>query len=284
MRLRQSLKNLAKPALLLVSLSFPFGCNTNLGPVYQKKDLALAIKEISKKDYHLDLVIKESENSLWVYAPLEKLLHPDFGIIENRYFADEAIEKMNNILTAVNRVLLNAEQLPEFVVIVFADITQGAEYVLISYSQDLRKSFANYIPYAETERRRLWQFKLVPEAKGDIAGNHIQPFDIYLPQFLALQLAQRITSLFSAEEYKNHFKVNSVEGNFDQGHFYILYDIERISSSRKNIELTQLILDTVSYCLEAYEFKDFIDVTLIDKRSEESLTFNSKAIFLRNKN
>lgn len=76
MKLRPSLKNLARRALLLnllILLSFIWGCSSSTSPTYCKENLPQAIEEICKNEYKIDVKAKLIGQTIWVYIPLENI-------------------------------------------------------------------------------------------------------------------------------------------------------------------------------------------------------------------
>lgn len=203
-------------------------------------------------------------DTLWVYIPLPKLLHEKFMVDENKLFAEEVKEKLINILTSISRVILSADRTPQFYCLFVSDIELGIDYGLIGYVQDLKKSSAGFIPYTEADRRYVIKFNTAPEAIGDKTGAHLELYDIKFTDFLSTQITQRVSAKFQGEELKPYFKVEAVEGKYQDGVFAFSYKIIELAPPQKPIDIQEEILKIIAYCLRTYEFSDFSKLSLVD--------------------
>jgi len=282
--LKPFLKSSAKPALLFLSLIIciaTIGCKAGIEPTYKEKDLPYLLQKICKDEYGLEVIAQKTPTTIWLYIPLEKILHKDYGVKPDKYFDEAVWDKVRNILTTIGRVLISSDKTPEFFVMTASDINLGIDYSLVGSVLDLKKSYANFIPWTEANRRFVIRWKLAPEAVGDLHGEHIKPYDIQLPDFLAEQIAQRISGIFIDESIKNYFKVERSEGRFESGSFYFEYAIRQIAQPKKEIDTKKRILDVIAYCIKTYEFKDFLGVTIVDGLTQDKLDLNQTAILER---
>lgn len=268
MKSKRYLKSLARPALLLslaVLTALPLcGCSKPIEPTYKEENMPDIVKQICRDEYALDVTTTRTENTLWIYAPISKMIHKEYGIKEDKLFDDEMLTKLRNVLTVIGRVLVSADKTPEFFALVAADVNLGLEYMLVGTALDIKKSYAASIPWTEANRRFVVKLKLVPEAVGDLAGTHLNTYDIKLPDFLADQIAQRINAHFQEENLKKYFKVQSLGGRYSGSRFIIDYTIEQIMQPDKEIDVRKEVLGIVAYCISTYEFKDFSEIQLID--------------------
>ncbi|MDD5197194.1 MAG: hypothetical protein PHV92_06235 [Candidatus Omnitrophica bacterium] len=284
MKLKISLKNLVKPAPLLVSALFLFllsGCSGKIEPTYKEKDIPYLIKKICKDEYNLEVTTQRTHNTLWIYAPLNKILHKDYASNEDKIFDDEIMDKIRNIITTIGRVLISSDDTPQFFAFLASDIKLGIDYTMIGCVLDIKKSYADFIPWTEANRRYVIKFKASPEAIGDNTGFHFMAHDIKIEDFLAEQIAQRAGAKFQDEELKKYFKVEKFDGKFSNGVFYFDYSITRTAQSPKTIGIQDEILDTITYCLRTYEFTDFSGIVLTDLKTLDKLELNKKAILSR---
>jgi len=280
-KLKLYLKNLIKPAPLLVSLLSLIllaGCSGEIKPTYKEKDIPEIIKKICKEEYGLDVSTQRIGSTLWIYAPMDKLLHKEYGIKEDKIFDDGMLDKLRNILTTVGRVLISSDNTPEFFALVYSDIKLGIDYTMIGSVLDIKKSSADFIPWNEANRRYVVKFKISPESINDTTGFHFIPYDITITEFLADQIAQRIGAQFQEEEIKDNFKVEKSEGKFSDGVFYISYSITQVSKPKHKINIRKEMLNTAAYCLKTYEFKNFTGVTLIDLVTQERVDYDRKEV------
>ena len=75
-KLRLSLKNSAKPALLvnlLIFLCLVFGCSSSTEPTYTKENIVDSIQDICRKEHNIEVEARLVGRTLWVYLPLENL-------------------------------------------------------------------------------------------------------------------------------------------------------------------------------------------------------------------
>ena len=133
MKLKPSLKTLARPALLFVStlsLLLLSGCSSKIEPTYKEKDIPYLIKKICKDEYNLDVTTQRTHNTLWIYAPMDKILHKDYGLKEDKIFDDEIMDKIRNIITTIGRVLISSDNTPQFFAFLASDIKLGIDYTI----------------------------------------------------------------------------------------------------------------------------------------------------------
>ncbi|MDO8661891.1 MAG: hypothetical protein Q7K98_01545 [Candidatus Omnitrophota bacterium] len=279
MKSKPSLKILVKSALLLVSAAIILsGCSGKIEPTYKEKDIPYLIKKICKEEYNLDVTTQRTNATIWIYAPLNKILSKDYGIKEDKIFDEEIMDKMRNIITTIGRVLISSDNTPDFFVFLASDIKLGIDYTMIGNVLDIKKSYADFIPWTEANRRFVNKFKLSPESIGDTSGFHFVPSDIKLEDFLSEQIAQRIGSRFQDEELKSYFKVDKSEGKFSDGIFSFEYSVTQTAKPKKPIDIKNEALKIISYCLKTYEFTNFSGVTLMDLNTRHKLDLNKKAV------
>ena len=283
MRLKPSLKNSAKAALLfnfliLLALS---ACQNKLEPTYKENDIPYLVKKLCKEEYNLELTTQRTATTLWIYAPLNRILDKEYGVKEDKLLDPQMLDKLRNILTTIGRVLISSDNTPEFYALVASDINLGLDYTLIGSVLDIKKSYAGFIPWTEANRRYVYRLKLAPEAIGDLSGSHLAAYDIKLPGFLAEQIGQRIGARFQEENWKRYFKVEKAAGSFANDAFVIEYSINEISKPDKEVNIQEEMLDIIAYCIKTYEFKDFTAVELSDLSTQEKLILGRVAVLGR---
>jgi hypothetical protein len=250
-------------------------------PTYKEGDIPYLVKKICKEEYNLEVTTKRTATTLWIYAPLTKILDKEYGIKEGKLFDPEMVDKLRNILTTIGRVLISSDNTPEFYALVASDINIGIDYTLIGNTLDIKKSYANFIPWTEANRRYVLRLNLAPEAIGDLNGEHLKAYDVTLPDFLAEQIGQRIGMKFQEDEWKKYFKVEKANGRFANNTFAIEYSINEISKPDKEIDIKEEILNIITYCLKSYEFKDFSGLELTDLAKQNTLILGRTAILAR---
>lgn len=281
-RSKLSLKNSAKCALLFsLTLINLFGCSEEIKPTYQEDDIPRLVKKICKEEYNLEVTTQRTPTTLWIYAPLEKILHKDYGVDKDKIFDEEMVEKLRNILTTTGRVLISSDNTPSFYALVASDVNVGIDYIIIGNVVDIKKSYAGFIPWMEANRRYLIKLRMSPKAIGDRTGLHVEAQDIRLPDFLAEQIAQRIGVEFQSESMKKYFEMEKSEGFFQNGQFLFEYSLKKISEPPPGLEAKELMLDIITYCIKTYEFRDFTEVGLLDIKTQDKINLNRGAIWGR---
>ncbi|MFC1674454.1 hypothetical protein ACFL1K_00970 [Candidatus Omnitrophota bacterium] len=284
MRSKQSLRNSARSALLFFSLFALLslaGCEYRIEPTYKEKDIPHIIKNICQDEFDLEVITKRTHNTLWVYAPMAKILHEEYGLKEDKFFDEGMSEKLRNILMTFGRVLLSSDNAPEFYAILASDINLGIDYTMIGYLLDLKKSYAQAIHWMEANRRYVIKLDVAPDAIADTTGEHLKAFDIKFADFLAEQIGQRIGAKFQDENWKNYFLVEKTEGRFSEGVFSIEYSISPLAPLQQEIDIKEEILNIATYCIRTYGFEDFSRVELTDLQSGDLLILGKDAIMKR---
>lgn len=279
MKSKPSLKNSAKAALLFNVLLFYFcGCSGQIEPSYKEKDIPYLVKKICKDEYNLDVATKRTTNTLWIYAPLNKILDKEFGTNKDKIFDEEMTEKLRNILTAVGRVLVSSDNAPEFYALLASDINVGLDYTIIGNVLDTKKSYAGFLPWTEANKRYVMKINISPQAIGDKTGVHLEAYDIQLPQFLAEQIAQRLETEFNQGNLKDNFKIKPIEANFKDKRFVFKIEFNKLNAS-DTTDITQEAFKISSFVLQEYDFKDFLEVQINEVESGKSTALNQKALF-----
>jgi len=254
-------------------------CQNSIEPTYKEDQIPQIVKKICKDEYNLDVTTVRVGGTLWIYAPLQKILHKEFGQSEEKIFDEEMAEKLRNILTTVGRVLISSDNSPEFYALLASDVNLGIDYAMIGSALDIKKSYSGFIAWPEANRRYVIQFNLEPLAIDDYKGTHLKAMDIKMPDFLAMQIAQRISGFFQSEGNKNNFKVDKVEGKFYNGILVFNYSITQTGNLENKVDIKKEILKTIAYCVKTYDFKDFNNIELTDLITKDTTLLNQAAIW-----
>ncbi len=284
MRLKLSSRNLIKSALLLFSF-FLFinlsGCQNPPEPTFKEGDIPYLVKQICKDEYKLDVITERTQTTLWIYIPLQKILDKEYGKKEGKILDEEMTDKLRNILTTVGRVVLSADNAPEFFALCSSDINIGLDYIIIGNVLDIKKSYAGSIPFTEVNKRYVMKFTVNPEAVQDTAGRHLKFYNVTMPDFIAQQIVQRISVEFQGESLKKYFKAEKVDGIFNNDAFILEYTIKPLAKPDKPIDAMKEILDTVTYCVKIYDFQDFSRVEITDLVTQNKVVLNKADILAR---
>ncbi|MCM8789634.1 MAG: hypothetical protein NC916_01245 [Candidatus Omnitrophica bacterium] len=289
MKLKLSLKNLAKTGLSLLLPLFFLSCSFSTVPTYLKKDSAEAIQNICQKEYNLRVKSKLVGQTLWVYIPVENLLEkadkPEKftekfdvalneaklkgGLLEVNYdikaipeveklqevkYNKKLLEKINNVMGVLRRVIFSMERTaycPKFFCIVTADVANGLEMREVFYYLDVKKVFYQFISITEYQHRHLQDIDIVPQAIGDMEGSHIDYRDITLAEFIAGQIKHRIKLKFQKPEVGP------------------TADIDK--------EVLKIIVNTI----KIYDFRDFYELRVNVTNSGKTLVLNQAAVLAK---
>lgn len=270
----------------LLSLSFCIflltGCfSSDFQPSYKEADIPANIKKICQEEYKLNVVPLRAGNTLWVYVPLDRLLHVEFSKNPDKVFDEEMQEKIRNIFSSISRVLLSSDKAPEFFVLDFADINLGLDYSLTVNLMDLKKSAAGGIHWSEVNKRYVFDFGQSKAAINDTSGKHLKIYDIKLPEFLIRQIAQRVRMIFQEEPIKKYFSLKGINSGFQDNKFIFGYTADQILEPQEKINITRKILEIITYCFQTYEFKDFSQVVIKDILRDQSSIYEKQNIWAR---
>jgi hypothetical protein len=164
-------------------------------------------------------------------------------------YSQEYQHKQRNLMTAITRAFENAQEKPEFLVIVIADINKGIELKMTVAYQDLDRASKDQTFYEEYAYRAV----LTPPQGNtaiidDKTGTHLDYKPVAWPDFLAKQIVYRI-----------QFKYQQ-------------------SSFPPTDTPEQTILSAVAQTLKAYNFTDYAGVVLRNLASDETKVVDQAAI------
>jgi hypothetical protein len=287
MKLRLSLRNLAKQGLNLLIISCLLGgCSSSITPTYYKENLAGTIENICKDEYKVGVKVKLIGHTLWIYLPLEDLFIQDkpekivdrFLIEHNKSefkggsfnieylirlipeqdkyntykFDKSATEKINNVWKVLRRVLFSmGGSQPQFFCLVTADIKNGFEISQIFYYSDLKKVSYEFISLTEYQHRTIQDTLVSSDILGDTEGSHLKYKDFTLEEFILAQIEYRIKLKFGKPE------------------------VER------NADIDKEILKIVVETLKIYSYKDFLDAQLNNLLGNKKIVLNEAAIWAK---
>ncbi len=152
--------------LLLVLLS---GCVQKSYPAAHIKE---ALSEICRKEYGIEeMDVKIAGNTIGVYLPLKKLFAADFkeaaitGKVRNLETlfepSPEALEKVEDVLFSISRVILSTDRAFEFYVLEATDVEKtGMQLVLTGYVNDIKRVRIWDISRNEYRKRVIHELRL----------------------------------------------------------------------------------------------------------------------------
>jgi len=163
-----------------------------------------------------------------------------------RTFVDPGREEKRNRLI---EGYLDRVEVPEFFVIVFADITNGIEMKITFAFDDYKKEVTQAIAMEESVVRRITEVSGNKDAIGNKTGDYFEKKEITWPEFLAKQITQRIT--FAYGEQTSKAKPQSPE---------------------------EYILESIAKTIKIYNFEQFESVIIHDLSNDQPKTLK-KSIF-----
>lgn len=278
---------------------------TGCAPTYPKEMLDQAVVQLCREEYGLDVKVKIINSTIGVYIPIEGLFGPTLTITK------EAAEKINDVILSTSRVTLSTDAPLKFYIVVAQDpMLPEIEVVLIRYVNDIKMLHFDRISRGEFTKRMIVNIKLTPQAQrekalrsvfgrlnitsqdvddlireylntsevsniGDV-GYWQDTFyikDIYMGEFLALQIADRVKAKFAIDaSLKERFKLSLIKGEFlEEGgklFFRFTFDsapIETASLLGPDEELDTIysnILDVITTVIHGYKFEDFWNIEI----------------------
>jgi len=287
MKSRLSLKSLVKSGLKVIPfIFFLSACSSSTAPSFLKHDISHAVKDISQKEYKLELLTKLVGRTLWVYMPLEDIVtkppkpekYLERFLLEDKknsfsgntltvnylikptpekeklqeIVIDKSVnEKIFNTLQVIRRVLFSVDEskkdTPIFFCIITADIKNGFDIKQTFYLMDLKKLSYSFISQTEYQHRIVQDMAVSARIIGDKTGEHLDYHDITLEEFIADQIQSRIKLKFQKPEVE------------------------------KNADIDKEVLKIIAYTLKTYEFKDFSLVEAMNHDTGAKTVLNQKA-------
>jgi len=273
---------------LLPLIFFLSACNSSITPSFLKEDVSVAVSDICKKEYKMDVTTHLIGQTLWVYLPLEDIVvkppKPEKymerfevedqkntlfdGVLRVNYLVKpvpekekqqemalnkSVNEKIFNVIQVIRRVLFSLDNSkkdnPVFFCIVTADIKNGFEIKQVFYCLDLKKLSYGFISQTEYQHRVVQDTGVSLEIIGDKTGRHLDYRDITLEEFITSQIQQRIRMKFQKPEVE------------------------------KNADIDKEVLKIISYTINTYNFNNFTLVEMVNLVSSAKTILNRAAIF-----
>ena len=167
-------------------------------------------------------------------------------------YSEEYQNKQRNILTAIHRVYMQMEssdpkqpapeKVPDFFILVAADIATGIETQMIINFGDLKRVLTDTGFQEEYVKRAIIDYPIGhPDIVGDREGKHLKPYDLSWGGFLSKQIIHRIRSKYERSAFP------PVEED--------------------KIEILKILKEAIT----AYQFEDYVAIELKD--------FNQKTLF-----
>ena len=244
-------------------------------PTFSREDIEKIIKDICKKEFDIDAKVTEVGDTIWIYAPFEKVLNQ-----ENK-FDEEVLGKVRHIFLSMNRAFLSMDKPPRFYCFVISDIKSiGADWYFIGFFYDMRKLQTNFISLGEAHEREVILNFFNPQALGDTQGTHIVKYDITMGEFIALLIKRDIEKAFTADAIKDKVTINDIRTYCDNEKLGIQFNIV-IKQYDSNIENPfDVAKKSAKKFLKIYEdFHKITEIEIIDSASKKSRVFTKRALY-----
>lgn len=244
--------------LLAMTASVCFaGCNWKVKPTYRASEVAVDMRKLCSKDYHISVEARRRGDTLQAFFWRVGLLRS--GESEMKPEAADALEK---VLEAAARVSLSTDAPLRFVEVKMADVLTGATVTLWRFVPDIRDSMYTRIPMEEYLNRLVIEMK--PEAPiPDREWKEVQ-WDppITMGQFLAKQVILRAkrdspVGLQAHEDLSRPSTLVVVIDNWPV--------IAKKGASQKE-KVEKVVEKTARKVMHGYQFGGFSEAVLRDSR------------------
>lgn len=292
MKLRQSLKNSVKAALLFSFTLIVFlfsGCSSSTEPTFKNQNICQAITKICKKEYGIDVRANLVGSTLWIYFPVKDLVEETDKPEKNiSIFSSElnTVEKQNNNLKI------------SYLIKPIAPVEELQKYKLNKkIGEKINKIWSvlrRVVFSTEKTTQKEPQFYCVVSA--DIKnGFEIEELAYYL------DLKKFSYGLMSSTEYQHRsiqeIKINpEIIGDVRGRHLLkknirvdefiaaqIKYRIKlrfQKPEATKNIDIDKEILKIIAYTIKSYNYKNFDEVEINNLFTRSRTVLNKTAVLL----
>ncbi len=124
-----------------------------------------------------------------------------YGYASN--YSEQYQKLQQNILTSIQQNYFDAQEQPQFIVLVVSDIINGVEMESIFYFEDLKKTMGMMASLTQEEfvRRYVYELRGSLSIINDEKGQHIYYREITLPYFLTKQIINRVRFKFERSSF-----------------------------------------------------------------------------------
>ncbi|MDD2752377.1 MAG: hypothetical protein PHN59_04530 [Candidatus Omnitrophica bacterium] len=296
MKSKPSLRNLARTVLSLAFLcGLIFGCSSSTTPTYLKEDIPQAIQDICKKEYKIDVIVKQIGTTLWIYMPVEQLLekspqkftekfsilsddvqykekvfevtyhikpHPDKEKTNEYKYSKEILDKVNDIWMVIRRVIFSTEtsdKAPQFFYLVVADIRNTFDM----FGQKFGLQIEQLTYYPDFKKVFYGLISITEYQHRSIQESDKFPAEEILGDTQGNHLKYRQISMaeFLTKQIKQRLELK----------------FEKPEVGR-NIDIDKEIENLASYTLKIYNFTDFNEVELHNLATKNRVILNRAAV------
>ena len=229
--------------------------------------LTRLIKEEAKVDVRVRVVGK----TLWVFLPMENMVNGKTGTWEPK-----SLEKFNDVMNTIHRVMLSSDAPIDFIAFVAADIKKfGVQFLVIDYLQDLKEAVLERFSRGEFFMRSVRDISFDPMLIGDTLGENIDYHDITFGEFISLQIIHRTKNLFARNKTLDSLfdlKTTSWEEKFGILKIELEFIRKRydLNPQEEKIKPLDEVVMVAAQTFHNYDFKDIQAVELTDTFADET--------------
>ncbi len=274
---------------------------------YKKETIQQSVAELAKKEYKLDVEVKEAGRTLGVRFRVRSLLSE--LVAEDQLFW----KQMDDLMMVLSRVALSTDVPPEFFVLEIADAENPRIRLLFTRCiQDVRKVMAEALSRTQYLDRLLIEFVLgdkrmnfdpsemdlvrlmmmavdIPQDERP-AETEFRPDEVPMPEFLAkvaANYARRV--LRDKKDMKDEYLLRQVTASYQTSHFTVLLDLVSAPGARQTAggqarpapgflesRVLPMVAKEVATLFRSYKFEAFSGITVIEKNSGKILTVPRK--------
>ena len=249
MRLLKYLKSMAKNVLKIFLISFVlfFLLSCTVPATYSRKNIQKSLKDICKNEFNIEVKVRFSGETIWVYAPLEELI--DSTGQWNKEVQDTRVK----IFLALGRVFLSMDNPPKLYCLLASGIKgTGLDTYTIGYIPDMIKFDLGFISSAEREKRIAFLSFPNPSALSDAKGEHIQEYDISIGEFISYLVGQNVEEKFRSSLFNKSFQLKKIFAYYRNNTLKVNFDIKSIEPQENSINPFDEVRKTIKEILDIY--------------------------------
>jgi len=280
--------------LILFILFLLTGCTLNLSKQTfsnTNDGIKKELIELVKKEYNHNINVEIFNKTINVYFPVNNLLKDNKA--KEKELNKKTAEKIDRIIFLIHRVAFSSDNNLDFYVITTTDMETGNELLLIGYFYDVYRVRLLNISKGEFSQRLVNGLNENIEAINDWDGKFFKTKEIFLPDFLASQIAQRIRIATSKEKNKlennkffsyllqdkkpeEKFEAKKIQWGLKDKIFTFVLEIPDYQEKNAQ-EVFNLILKTTAHVLYSYDFDyNAVRILVRSKSVDKKIFFINK--------
>lgn len=257
---------------------------------YKKETIKESVRDLAKREYKLDVEVKEAGKTLGVRYPVH-------GLFNELISEEQTIwKKIDDLMQTLSRVALSVDVPPEFLVLEVVDLANPANKIVFTqYVTDIKKIYAEALsrnqyfdrlaiefevngrrtPFDQEQLDLVSLMMMAVEAEASQPAKNVSfdLSDIKMTDFLP-KVAASLTRRFFRENKKvrSTITLNSASGRFDRADFKMMLDLtsspgERISLPDLQTAVLPLVAEEIDRLFKSYRFTGFSKIVIMDKNT-----------------